>query len=130
MKNEDYVSFEQAIKLREMGFSDETRCGYYKMPKGSPQMTKWDICLEASLDYNLEFYKAPTLAQVQKWLRESKGIHIEIRYTINPQYEPWIGKIIVITDYPNTIIDTDTCDTYEEALSEAIDKALELLKEK
>ena len=122
---EDFVTYEQAEKLADLGFDykciacyDEEEFEY----NGEPN------------DYNSGYYRynlisAPTLTQAQKWLREVKDIHIEIKYTINPQYEPWIGKVVIIEDYPepNTIIDTDTCDTYEEALSEAIDKALELL---
>ena len=131
---EDYVTYEQAKKLREVGFCEETRCGYYKMPKGNPQMTKWDICLEASLDYaSFEYYKAPTLSQVQKWLREVKGIILHLEPRFYKGKKPLMGYDYHLSNKDNGMyshIESETIyDTYEEALSVGIDKAIEILKE-
>ena len=129
---EDFVTFEQAMKLKDLGFDWDCHAYYDKR--------RQDGVIDRALkfqNYNydndyMNSVSAPTIYQAQKWLREVQNIHIEIKYTSNPQYEPWVGKVVVIENYPkvNTIINTDTCDTYEEALSEGIDNALGLLKEK
>lgn len=148
MMKEDYVSYDQAERLKSLGYEGydhmfdmyyATRCycegnnPYYfdticagdliSDPKRrEDEYDGWVIDEEYSIP-------APTLYQAQKWLRETKNIHLEIRYTSNPQYEPYLGKVVIIENHPNpnTIVDTDTCDTYEEALSSCIDKALDIL---
>lgn len=133
--HEDYVSFSQAKDLKELGF--DWYCATYWDDEGYPGKSDWVIkhatiyCPSFPTYDDCELLR-PTLYQVQKWLREVKNIHIEIKFTSNPQYEPWVGKVVIIENYPepNTIINTDTCDTYEEALSSGIDIVLENLKEK
>lgn len=124
---EDFVTFEQAIKFKELGF--DWKC--YTFYHGD----NWCGLSHSGMCENHNMFEkcvsAPTLSQAQKWMREVKNIHLEIKYMSNPQYEPWVGKVVIIENYPkpNTIIDIDTCDTYEEALSICIDKALEILKQ-
>lgn len=138
---EDYVTYEQAKKLKEVGFGEETRYGYYKMPNGTPQMSKWDICLESSLDYpSLKFYKSPTLAQVQKWLR-GKEIFLFIsndndaEVNGRTQFHWWItdklGRPFLYGegDDAKLLRCESYYDTYEQALSAGIDKVIEILKE-
>lgn len=131
---EDFVTYEQAKKLREVGFGEETRCGYYKMPNGTPQMTKWDICLESSLDYpSLVYYKAPTLAQAQKWLREKEievAVYSEFDGEIRTGQWVWLMRKFTTHLFDTTFSGDENLnyDTYEEALSAVIDKAIELLK--
>lgn len=138
---EDFVTYEQAIRLKLLGFDWDVSHFYTQEELHANNDTFW--CDDGLVVYITDLmrdmnnsmvhvYSAPTLAQVTKWLREVKDIHIEIKYAINPQYEPWIGKVVIIEDYPepNTIIDTDTCDTYEEALSECVDKAIEIIEKR
>lgn len=127
MNNEDFVTYEQAVKLKELGF--DWKCNHSYYGRRSKGLIEFCTYYDFNKNGGPNECSAPTLSQAQKWLREVKGIHIEIKYTFNPQYEPWIGKLVIIGDQPepNTIINTDTCDSYEEALLEGIGRALELL---
>ena len=126
---EDFVTYEQAVRLKELGFDWE--CNHYcGLDESLHEETFSYLTNYIHINESPYLISAPTLSQAQKWLREVKGIHIEIKYTSNPQYEPWVGKIVILGDQPelNAIINTDTCDTYEEALSEGIDMVLKILK--
>lgn len=130
---EDYVTFEQALKLKELEF--DWKCNHYY--DSSPQILH-EECQSYLTNYshtnNTSFISAPTLAQVQKWLRE--------------KYKFWLEPVICFTNinrYSCDIYDLKTADeenyidepitdiegtfnTPEEALSAGIDKALELIK--
>lgn len=72
---EDFVPFEIAKKLREKGFNEKT-FGFYLFPIKLPQYPITYI----TKNYNKKdnFYSAPTISQVLKWLREEKNIVIMI----------------------------------------------------
>lgn len=142
---EDYVSYDQAKLLNKLGY-DYSSDKYYATQNyciGDNPMLFDTISVGQLISNPLRkidendgwiiddrfSVPAPTLYHVQKWLREVKDIHLEIKYSPNPQYEPWLGRVVIIENHPNpnTIIDTDTCDTYEEALMSCIDKALDIL---
>lgn len=78
------------------------------------------------------YYHFPTQSFAQKWLRETKNMHIAIiRNACGYGYDICKadnGTFIVagIFDGPN---DGGQWDTYEEALEAGIQKALKLLKE-
>lgn len=78
MTKEEYVSYEQAVKLKELGF--DYKCYDFftedvKLPlseiKPFPKPKNWNESEDK--------ISAPRLDQVQKWLREIKGIDIEPR---------------------------------------------------
>lgn len=130
MTHEDYVSFEQAQKLKELGFDWE--CETFWDDEGSPHEHEWVIKQLHNYPYvrndeDCTIFR-PTLAQAAKWLREVKKICVEIR--IYPIYMSWFGKIFDLKDYPNIkfVLGIGLWETYEKALSASIDKALELLK--
>lgn len=68
--NEDFVTYELAIKLKEKGFTKETAHHYND---------KGEICV--SLVDEEYPYPCPTISQVLKWLREEKKIYLEIGLT-------------------------------------------------
>lgn len=128
MNNEDYVSYELAKKLKECGFAEP--CDHYYTKEDAPDGTAWIVPTTDREDFNADsdcpFCKplcsAPTLAQAQKWLREAKGIDVEIRVCIvdgKKGYEAY-----VIPPYSLTPAQRD----YESALSAGIATALELIK--
>ena len=160
MYQENYVSFDQAKRLKEFGF-DWPVYQYYLInglgdvilwfPEGerNPNNNDDDDISAPTLDqdksFHIGFYQnfndnrdglemvngeiirityvsAPTLAQVQKWLRETKESEvIVIRLDDNVYNYTIYGEIGNVTT-------ERTFDTYEQALSAGIDKALELLK--
>lgn len=107
---EDYVDFEQAIKLEEFGFD-------------------WEC---SNNDMTYLGVKTPTLSQAQKWLREVKKIHIIVRFGICGKHydKPYCFEIYQDNGevFLGRFIEYEFR-TYENALSEALDKALELLKD-
>lgn len=98
MLTEDYCDKDTAFALQELGYYP-----YMFYDDGTPAIHLW---------------------YAQKWLREEKHLHIEIRWFSNLWYEYEVneaeGKILA---------EGSAFKTYEEALSTAIYMATEHLKE-
>lgn len=141
MNHEDFVTYEQAVKLKELGFN--WKCRYFyderdKLPLPFTEMiTSFegdfkDVTSDTMLeDFNkcTGIYSSPTLAQIQKWLYEKYELWIEVTIKAKNDFTLCIvnnfGSIKFINDKEYTDLRTP-----EQALSAGIDKALELLKEK
>lgn len=133
MAHEDFVSYEQATTLKELGFDWECYSLYNENGKLSPNLEEW--CDIAFLNYNYHdvLLSAPTLAQAQKWLREVKELDVDITLFRKIDARDASAKI---KRYYNCEIayseDSEDLhedfESYEQALSAGIDKALELLK--
>ena len=134
--NEDYVSYELAVKLKAAGF-DEPCHYHYDCDRGShiiePNYTINDGegCKYITADDLLEdnnawqYCSAPTLAHAQKWLREKHQISVRVSYI--SYHKVWFADWLNLDS--GEFDDTDaTFDTYEEALTEGIRSALELIK--
>lgn len=129
--NEDYVSYELALKLKKCGFDEPCDSYYDKACVADDEY--WHTMREAAYNWNVLDsdcqISAPTLAHSQKWLREKKGIAINVIAHDGGVYDYDIVFLpnAVDCDYP---IDRATFSrTYEEALSEGIESVLELIKE-
>ena len=131
---EDFVTYEQADKLCDLGFDFKCIARYYE--------EEFEITSESPTNYNSDRYRydlisAPTLAQAQKWLREVKDIIIGI------DFDNWHNKYIchlykrmgysgenIRDTYGSRLVTNEfheDFDTYEDALSAGIDKALNSL---
>lgn len=126
MTHEDYVSFEQAQRLKELGFNWDCMKGYAHYPN---ENVKAFNAQEENIngDYNKWTFSAPSLAQAQRWLREVKGCKILITEgDINKENYGWEFR------YKDTwlgdISHGNVMETYEEALADAIDEALDILE--
>ena len=102
LTEKDYCDYETCVALMEIGyppyaFGDKLRDEHFA---------------------NISLYEA------QKWLREKKNLHIEVRWYSNMWYEYEVkeaeGKILA---------EGTAFKTYEEALSTAVYMATEYLKE-
>lgn len=126
---EDLVTYEQAVKLKELGF--DWKCNhFYNQSEGQElemvEYVPWDFVDFNYHDfndptifgdtYNGKVTSAPTLAQVQKWLREVKQIDLFVTKELSKYY--W---------YRGEEFQIGNCDTYEEALSKGIDTTLKTL---
>jgi len=106
--NKEFVSYEQAVALKELGFDKECFATW--------NGDTLDMSLQIpSDDY---FTQAPLKQQVFRWFRKKYDAHIHPR-RIMPnvyiaEYGLWASK---------------TFDTYEEAESACIDKLLEIAKQ-
>lgn len=146
--NQDYCNYELALALKKAGFDWE--CDHYYTKEDAPDGQVWFLpCEYGSDDYNAyrnwvspQPCSAPLLYQAQKWLRETKGIainviahdcsdkHREGKYhwmevhlpnsnENGPQWMDWF----IYSKHP-------LFDTYEEALSDGIANMLRLLDNK
>lgn len=126
-QHEDYVSYEQAVKLKAAGFDWPTHGYYHKGNCAEDEV--WYYTMNPADDHNHRnnprVWSAPTLAQAQKWLREVHNWHIHI----DAEYDrSWFYHLCPIggaleegdADFP----------TYEAALSAGITAALKLVTDK
>lgn len=140
MNYEDFCTYEQAELLKELGF--DLKCvGFYNKYKIAS--IEHDMGLDGGMiieeNYNNAFLasnydvlcSAPTLSQVQKWLRDVKRIII----AVIPKYEMQCDGTYAweywyeIYNSTGKRLYAEPAGTYEYALELAIDEALELLKE-
>lgn len=122
MEDEDYVSYQTALALKAAGFSEVTLGKYVDCPK-DPVLFSGMIYEPWNL--NEDEILAPSLYDAAKWLRNSEAIDIDIRSTrltiLRYDY--------MIHDWNKKRISPQYYDTYEEALSAAIEDALNLKNE-
>lgn len=79
---ENFVTFELAKKLKEKGFDVPTDSYYHIYDDVIEAQNSLEITGKDVADFfnSLNQYRcaAPTISQVLKWLRDEKGIHIDI----------------------------------------------------
>ena len=79
------------------------------------------------------FIDAPTMWEAQKWLREEKGIHITINYIRLEEEDIFMYTLRYIGQTlreGSALYKNEQYSSYEEALSEGIKEAVEVLKDK
>ena len=139
LTEKDYCDYDTCVALKELGFSEPTLAYYHGFWPSKPllYLVIDEDCMPEdgvnvfNLLSNSNKYKdsknidAPTLWEAQKWLREERHLHIEVRWYSNLWYEYEVkeaeGKILA---------EGSAFKTYEEAQSTAIYMAIEHLKEK
>ena len=122
--HECYVSLEVAKLLKKAGFDWDTYSAYNK----DGMFTDKNRSILTWNDF-ANYYSAPTLDVVQRWLREIKNSHIEISPSSDMSAYIYIYNILLPGDKfwlgsPISYI------TYEEAQEAGIKKALEKILEK
>lgn len=134
MTHEDYVTLEQAKKLKMLGFNDECLCTlieyhdcvFIEYPDGSFCMIGGKLS-----DHEKPFktYPAPTLTQAAKWIREEH--HLAVIVKLNGVRTMWFSEVWTMTSNGPVYHDPGVLfESYDEALSHGISKALELLADK
>lgn len=140
MNNEDFVSYELALKLKELGFDYD--CYYYYTKRYLDNVV---VCLsskESPADYNKmsgNVCSMPFLGQAQKWLRENWDLHIDV-YPIADcsldadgqvceEWNYWTFDIMHVMSTRNIVEDEEQYGSYEEALSAGLSAALELIEQ-
>lgn len=123
--NEDYVSYELAVKLKACGF-DEPCDHYYNIGFKNDTDMHYAIYKDYN-DVSEHCCSAPLLYHAQKWLRE-KGIAVSVQAN-EIQGELWYSADIITTKGINELVDGGfDYINYEAALSAGISAALELIK--
>ena len=119
---EDYVSYELAVKLKECGFAGVALGRYVDCPK-APSLFSGMECQSWNLEK--DEILAPTLWCAWKWLREEKGIYIRVE-PIMYNHEITGYSYDLICPFPYEIIyGPDSYKTHEEALEAGMMRAVE-----
>lgn len=133
LNEKDYCDYKTSVTLKEIGYNEKSNWWFSKFfNEDSGQMELVHICDNpAHLNYDSwgvvpkDFIIRPSLYEVQKWLREEKGICVYPQYFGNTN--EWIHTIYVkskrktIRNFHST--------TYENALSGGIKEAVRILKD-
>lgn len=127
MIQEEYVTFEQAKALKELGFPQNEPYIYLDSGEFDIKALNKKVWLE-----HQPYYACPTLSLVQKWLREENEYEISIEAFPHKYEKKYNITIVDANHYSNyhsyECVFYETKDTYEQALSARIDKCIELLK--
>lgn len=143
MNNEDFVTYDIAVRLKEVGFDWPCRTYWMKTYIDKDIMNlREDLRSSNHNEYAPDYYSAPTLAQAQKWLREIVGIHVAVTPAIqirkwqfylddlSQHINPHDGELLTrCTEDMQDEYDKEYFDTYESALSAGIEAALKLIEE-
>jgi hypothetical protein len=112
--NEDFVTYELAVKLKEKGFN-EPCYGYYHRDGGD---NSFEVCGNGDCDFlnskNQYRVAAPTITHVLNWLREEKCLHIEILHIFSEK-TLWDFEVAHIGSYERWWSNLKLFDTYEQA---------------
>lgn len=131
---EHYVTYDQAVKLKELGFDWECDHSYLHKAidkSGNPYLYHVEMRNWNNFNSEVECFSAPRLDQAQAWMREVKGWDITSIPTLAEYGEKKYRWDICHWSKPEYGDCSDGIfDSYELALSAGIDKALELLTDK
>jgi len=131
---DNFVSYEIALKLKELGFKEEC-LGWYLFEIANKENISSVIL--ASFIRNWNHYgdriNAPLYQQVFKWFREKHNLPSEVRFVTNLKvYDYRITKIDI--PYNNSFYDgIKPCNayiTYEKAELACLKKLIEIIKRK
>jgi hypothetical protein len=118
---EEFVTYEQALALNELGFDDKCLSRYCAV-------TEWEELTGEILFQNIDcnllerfIVKAPLKQQVFRWFREKYEIHGFIIHYSRVMFRWCIDSG---DDFEESI----KLDTYEEAENDCIDKLIEIAK--
>lgn len=140
MGTNNYVGYELAVKLKACGFDEPCNYGYSVKMRLEPEVSFGEpkmVHSKAKKNYNdnrkgiekgLSFCSAPHIFHAQKWLREKKGIAINVIAHDGGVYDYDIVFLPNAVDCDSPIDRATFSRTYEEALSEGITSVLELIK--
>lgn len=133
MEQEDYCSYELALKLKACGFDKPCIAEWACEPDGKPILLGSTAFVFSNAELKGRDVTAPLLYQAQKWLREKKKLLVYI-VPVCYCYEDreWVKEepikwCFIINNSHSIAIDRQgRYTTYEQALSAGISAALEL----
>ena len=121
---EEYVSYSQAVKLKELGFDYKCNAYYWTEDK---TFECTNSIIHKNSDTCQTVVMAPFLWQAQTWLREKHNLSVEPISNIARQ---WNTNVCEIDNFGVPVYSQMNLKTFELALSAGIDKALEILTNK
>lgn len=125
---EELVTLETAKLLKAAGFKEDVSIFYELVcEEGSYEYELFESCDAQNYNASVYSFSAPTQYIAQKWLRETKNLHIEIFYM---RGDYWVYTILTIPEHdvielPNRPL--VHYKSYEEVLEAGIQEALKLI---
>ena len=126
--NKEFIPYEQALKLKELGF-DEECLGWY--PKDTAALSLHGIFIgkPSSGSYKILAY-APLYQQVFRWFREKHDKHCYVEaYTLSSGGKRY-DYTILSNEGEDEWDDGETWETYEQAEFACLKKLIEIIKNK
>ena len=123
------TTFEQAVKLKEVGFDWEV-INFFTKYKDEPEHPHV-LMVPGNRNYNCfsisdrQCISCPTVDEAVRWLRDVKGLHISTRQ-IRIQY--WRYEIQFLKEGGSVIEEIEYLKTYDQALSAGITEAFKHVK--
>lgn len=137
----EFIPYEQALALKELGFDEPCFCYWYTKQGSFPSIRGKDIQFNGWKNYPDSNTIAPLYQQAFRWFREKYKLRINIMDFINESNNvDWDYEIAIIgTDVDekgnyNPLVDYSTDDisrefkTYEEAELACLKKLIEIVK--
>lgn len=128
METTDYCSYELSKALKACGFDEPCIAQWACEPNGKPILLGSTAFVFSNAELKGRDVTAPLLFHAQKWLREKKGIAINVIAHDDGVYDYDIVFLPNAVDCDSPIDRATFSRTYEEALSEGITSVLELIK--
>ncbi len=127
MEIKDYCSYELSMKLKELGFNEDTLAQWAAEPDGKPALMSSALMPSfRNSECCGRDVAAPFLWEAQKWLREEKGLCVQVNLNgVRSAFyvEVWLripnGRVLSIGQQ---------FDDYDDGLSAGIERALEYLE--
>jgi hypothetical protein len=120
--NKEFIPYEQALEIKQLGF-DEKCLAYYNI---DPIFSKPFILIEESFDYKW-CLPAPLYQQVFRWFRDKYELIFHIECDYNPFLGYKDGYIPIYSLYPYS---HDCYKTYEEAELACLRELIKIVKNK
>jgi hypothetical protein len=115
----EFIPYEQALALKELGF-DEHYLGFYYDEKGNVFHNSLILC----------YLIAPLYQQAFRWFREKYNIHCETFHNPGVLDNPWSFSFYFMKMRGRNTNVFHGYETYEEAELECLKKLIEIVKEK
>lgn len=148
LTEKDYCDYDTCVALKELGYKVPTSA--YYMPNNNQLIFvsnpfRGGYVIDCFYSYNSfpknvmtsNYIDAPTMWEAQKWLREEKRIIIEATFNLMYKGQPRFNWRVLynLAQHKGAYYTLDSVnskedyDSFEEALSEGIKKAVKILKE-
>lgn len=122
MIEEQYVSFDTSLMLKEAGFDERCRTSYY---------ATMNVCYSDNKNSELQrgYVSRPTQAFAARWLREVHNIHVFAFFDyVKRDWCYCIANLDAITAEMGMDVSENNYPTYEQTLEVALQQAIKLIK--
>jgi len=124
----DFIPYEQALDLEELGFDDYCLGLYSYASKNTVDMQHVIHTCKASSKVSWMRVPTPTFSQAFRWFREKYGYDVTIKKCTPSEYKFEIEQLFV--EGNNYYFIDFSFDTYEEAEVACLRKLIEIVKRK